>query len=73
LYIVDVMVHIKPRNKNEEPIPTDVSNDGEMEVIPMILENIYEISSVRIMLPDDLTIKNNKTLVKETMKEVIYL
>ena len=67
---MDVLVHIKPRSKNEEPVPTDVLNDGEMEVIPMILDNIYEISSVRIMLPDDLTIKSNKILVKETMKEV---
>ncbi len=39
----------------------------------MILDNIYELSSIRIMLPDDLTIKNNKALVKETMKEVFIL
>ncbi len=38
----------------------------------MMLENIYEVSSVRIMLPDDLTLKSNKIVVKETMKEVIF-
>ena len=40
---------------------------GEMEVLPLTLENIYEISSVRIMLPDDLTQANNKALIKETL------
>lgn len=32
-----------------------MEESGDMEVVPLILENIYEISSVRIMLPDDLT------------------
>jgi hypothetical protein len=41
-----------------------------MEVIPVLLECIYEVSSVRIMLPDDLTSKGNKLLVKETLLEV---
>ena len=41
-----------------------------MEVVPMLLECIYEISSVRIMLPDDLTNAGNKLLVKETLQEV---
>jgi hypothetical protein len=44
-----------------------------MEVIPMTLECIYEISSVRIMLPDDLTNYGNKLLVKETLIEVINI
>ena len=43
-----------------------------MEVIPILLEYIYEVSSVRIMLPDDLTNAGNKLLVKETLKEVKY-
>ena len=70
LYIVDVMIHIKHRKKNEEPKPVMLSEPGEMEVIPMNLECIYEISSVRIMLPDDLTNYANKLLVKETLVEV---
>lgn len=35
-----------------------------MEVIPTLLDCIYEVSSVRIMLPDDLTDSGNKLLVK---------
>ena len=41
-----------------------------MEVIPILLDCIYEVSSVRIMLPDDLTNAGNKLLVKETLIEV---
>lgn len=70
MYIVDVMLHIKPRNKNEEPSPGSIDEEGVMEVIPMLLDNIYELSSIRIELPDDLTRKENKALVKETLKEV---
>ena len=72
MYIVDVMLHIKPRNKNEEPSPASLEEEGSMEVIPMLLDNIYELSSIRIELPDDLTIKENKMLVKETLKEVYF-
>ena len=66
-FIVDVMIHIQHRKKNEEPKPAHLFEEGEMEVIPMLLECIYEISSVRIMLPDDLTNAGNKLLVKETL------
>ena len=70
MYIVDVMLHVKPRTKNEDPSPTPLEDEGSMEVIPMLLDNIYELSSIRIELPDDLTVKENKALVKETLKEV---
>jgi ATP-dependent RNA helicase DOB1 len=40
-YIIDVMVHIKPRaNKNETPSPTGINNDGEMEIVPMLISCI---------------------------------
>jgi hypothetical protein len=56
--------------KNEEPSPVALPEDGTMEVIPMLLECIYEVSSIRIMLPDDLTNAGNKLLVKETLLEI---
>jgi hypothetical protein len=43
-----------------------------MEVIPILLDCIYEVSSIRIMLPDDLTNAGNKLLVKETLIEVFF-
>lgn len=41
-----------------------------MEVIPVTLDSIFEVSSIRIMLPDDLTNAGNKMLVKETLVEI---
>ena len=41
-----------------------------MEVIPILLECIYEVSTVRLMLPDDLTNSGNKLLVKESLLEI---
>ena len=73
MYIVDVMLHIKLRNKNEEPGPAPLEEEGTMEVVPMLLDNIYELSSIRIELPDDLTVKENKMLVKETLREVFEI
>lgn len=67
---MDVMLHIKSRKKNEEPKPVSITEPGEMEVIPVLLENIQELSSIRIMLPDDLTNAGNKLLVKETLLEI---
>ena len=66
------MLHIKPRMKNDEPSPVALPEEGTMEVIPMLLECIYEVSSIRIMLPDDLTNAGNKLLVKETLLEVFF-
>ncbi len=64
------MLHIKQRKKNEEPSPCKLDEEGTMEVVPMLLDNVYEVSSVRIDLPDDLTKTENKMLVKETLREV---
>lgn len=69
-YMVDVMLHIAPRAKSEEPEPVSIGQEGTMEVIPVLLECVYEVSSIRIMLPDDLTNAGNKMLVKETLLEV---
>lgn len=63
-------MHIKKRKKNEEPVPVDYDEEGDMEVIAMMLDTIVEISSIRINLPNDLTRTDNKLMVKETMKEV---
>lgn len=67
------MLHIKQRKKNEEPSPSRLDEEGTMEVVPMLLDNVYEISSIRVDLPDDLTKNENKILVKETLKEVCSL
>lgn len=69
-FIIDTLVHINKRKKNEDPTPNQYTNDGEMEIIPMILDTVTDVSSVRINLPDDITKLENKVFIKETMKEV---
>lgn len=69
-YIVDVLLHIKKRSKNEEPQPQALEEEGDMEVIPMTLDCIQEVSSVTLHLPNDLIRLENRMIVKETIKEV---
>ena len=42
-----------------------------MEVVAMLLSNIYDISSVRLSLPKVLTQQDNKQLVKATMGRML--
>jgi len=70
-YIVDTFLHMKKRKKNEEPTPAGYNEEGEMEVMAMILDSIAEVSSVRINLPNDLTRADHKLMVKETLKEIV--
>ena len=67
---MDVLLHIKHRKPNEEPVPVPYTEEGEIEVIPILLDNIVEISAVIINLPTDLTKKENKLEVKESIKKV---
>ena len=54
------MLFIKLRKKNEEPSPAKLDEEGSMEVIPVLLDNILEISSIKLDLPDDLTKNESK-------------
>ena len=70
-YIIDVMVHIKARTFQSDKIePGKITEEGEMEVIPMLLECVQEISSVVLVLPSDLIKAENKVIVRESLKEV---
>jgi ATP-dependent RNA helicase DOB1 len=71
MYIIDVMVHIKKRQfKGDKVEPAPIKEDGEMEVVPMLLETIQELSSVVLVLPNDLIRSENKFIVKESLREV---
>ena len=70
-YIIDVMLHIKPRNqKNDKVEPSPVNEEGEMEVVPMLLDCVNDISSVVLVLPNDLIKQENKLLVRDSLREV---
>ena len=70
IYVLDVMLHTKPRKKNELPLPALLNEQGDMEVIPVFLESLVDISSVKLNLPVDLKTKENKLLVKSTIKKI---
>lgn len=70
-YIIDVMVYIKPRiQKSDKVEPVSINEDGEMEVVPMLLECIQDISSVVLVLPNDLIKMENKIIVRDSLREV---
>lgn len=45
-------------------MPAPYNEAGEMEVIPVTLESLYDISSVKLNLPKDLKDSKSKLLVK---------
>jgi hypothetical protein len=50
------MLPIKPRQKNQKPLPSTYQEDeSELEIIPLTLDTVQEISSVKINLPNNLT------------------
>lgn len=66
------MLHIKIRKaKGDKVEPAAITESGEMEIIPMLLTCIKEVSSVVLALPNDLIKKENKYLVKDTFREVL--
>lgn len=70
-YVIDVMLHIRLRkNKGDKVEPAKIHEKGEMEIIPMLLSCVKEISSVVLALPNDLIKKENKLIVRDTFKEV---
>jgi hypothetical protein len=65
------MLHIKQRKKNEEPQPSPIEDEeGEMEVIPLLIDCIEEITSIKLNMPVNLTTKENKQMIKNTLKQI---
>ena len=72
--IIDVMVNVKQKNSSTdsaEPCLNFNDPNSSMEVVAMLLDNIFEISSVRFTLPKDLMKQENKMLVKATMQKML--
>lgn len=70
-YIIDVMLYVKPRTQKTDKVePASIEDDGEMEVIPMLLDCVQDISTVVIVLPNDLVKSENKAIVRDSLREV---
>lgn len=68
-YVVDVVLYV---NLQDKPLPlNDIESDvGDTSIIPMYLECIDEISSVRLILPSDIRSREGLRSVFASMREV---
>lgn len=68
VYTVDVILHV---NYIDKPYPlADINADGQMALIPMYLECIEKISSVRLHLPNDAKSKEGLKHTYNSLREV---
>ncbi|KAL6058327.1 Exosome RNA helicase MTR4 [Balamuthia mandrillaris] len=78
-YIVDVLLKCAPsQNKGERPRPykptqqgSSSSNEGQVEVVPVMLPLLEAISAVRVYVPKDLRSAENRQSVGRTINEVL--
>ncbi|CAM9636261.1 unnamed protein product [Ectocarpus sp. 13 AM-2016] len=72
-YEVGVLVKCKPeesaRRGGQHIYPPTPMEDGEMRVVHFTLDSIAELSSIRLMMPNDLRAAEARAAVAENMKE----
>lgn len=72
-YVVDVLLYVakgSASKSNPKPKPCPAGEKGEMEVIPVLLPLIDQISSVRIYYPNDLRPADNRMSVRKTIEVI---
>ncbi|XP_071455006.1 exosome RNA helicase MTR4 [Hetaerina americana] len=78
-YVVDVLLHVAKGTGptasasggvSLQPKPAPKDETGEMEVVPVLLELVSQISSVRLYFPNDLRPADNRMSVLKTIKQV---
>lgn len=75
-YVVDVLLHVtsssieKKNLKQPKPAGYEGSERNEMAVIPIMLNLVSALSSVRLYLPKDLRQRDNRQSVLRSLKEV---
>ena len=74
-YVIDVLLHVTSDTaKSKSPselLPASTSDKkGEMIVVPIFLNLIQQISSVRIFIPQDLRPKDNRMAVLKSIQQV---
>jgi ATP-dependent RNA helicase DOB1 len=72
IYLVDCLVYIKPRDKNQQPTPTtSYKEEGELVVLTFSLHCILEVASLKISnMPNDLHTDSAKNLILKTMQNI---
>lgn len=72
-YIVDVLLKCAPADTNQKlftPKPCPPGQEGQIEVVPVLLPLIDGISSVRVYVPKDLRTPDARKSVGKTLAEV---
>ena len=78
-YILDVLLQIgegsSTGTKTHEELPSGVhplakGEKGRMEVVPLVLSCVEKIGHIRIFLPDNLNVVDNRVTVHKTIEEV---
>lgn len=67
---VHTLLYVLP-NKEEEGLPNPClleSDDGDIDVVPIHHSSIFQISSLRVHIPDDLTSPDKKKSVLKSIK-----
>lgn len=68
--IVDILLHISSESTEGNPLPCSDGEDGDMEVVPVLLPLISQVSSLRVFYPKDLRPADNRKSVLKTIQEV---
>lgn len=69
VYKVDVILHVEILDK---PMPApDIMSHGEMSIIPMYLECIDKLSTIRLNLPNEFRSKEGLRQILSLMREVL--
>lgn len=70
-YLIDVVLYIKPRQfKGDKIDPAKITEDGDVEVIPMLLDYVQQISTLVINPPNDMIKQENKLKIRDTLREI---
>jgi len=68
---VDILLACEPQEKGEPLKPATPGTPGDLQVIPVLLELLNGISSVRIYIPKDLISSASRQSVAMSLQEVI--
>lgn len=73
-YIVDVLLNCisdeSNKSKAPQPCPPEQAHQGQMQVVPVMLNLLDSISSIRIYIPKDLRSQENRQSVGKSVQEV---
>ncbi|KAI3383658.1 hypothetical protein SNEBB_009246 [Seison nebaliae] len=73
-YLLDMLLNVKPISNNERDIvhlrPAPNYRTGEMKVVPVHLSIVYQISSIRLYLPEELQSKDSRQSLGSVLNEL---